>query len=96
MNYGKIKEKLSSNGTNHFVFFVEKNFFFINLTEFIFLYSLWIIIIKGQVNLPAKILMEKVYYGKENMPSWNPTLMESKILKVKQLISPMLFRQKWL
>lgn len=55
---------------------------------------LWILIIKGQMNLPAKILMERLYYGIENMPSWNPTLMESKILKVKQLTSPKLFRQQ--
>lgn len=37
---------------------------------------------QGQINLPAKVLLEKLYYGTEYMPSWNPTVIESKILKV--------------
>lgn len=37
---------------------------------------------QGQVNVPAKILLNKLYHGIEEMPSWNPAVIESKILKV--------------
>lgn len=34
------------------------------------------------MNLPAKTLLHKLYYGIDKMPSWNPTVIEAKILKV--------------
>lgn len=36
----------------------------------------------GQVNVSAKVLLQKLYHGIEEMPSWNPTVLESKVLKV--------------
>lgn len=41
-----------------------------------------IFLFQGQVNVPAKILLNKLYHGIEEMPSWNPAVIESKILKV--------------
>lgn len=43
---------------------------------------IFIFLIQGQVNVPAKILLNKLYHGIEEMPSWNPAVIESKILKV--------------
>lgn len=41
-----------------------------------------IFLFQGQVNVPAKILLNKLYHDIEEMPSWNPAVIESKILKV--------------
>lgn len=37
---------------------------------------------QGQINLPAKTLLHKLYNGIDEMPRWNPTVLEAKILKV--------------
>lgn len=39
--------------------------------------------LRGQVNYPARKLLHELYYNIENVPSWNPTLLESKIIKVR-------------
>lgn len=41
----------------------------------------------GKVNYPAKLLLHDLFYGIENVPKWNPTLLESKIIKVSPLES---------
>lgn len=33
------------------------------------------------MNVPAKTLWHKLYFGIDEMPSWNPTVLEAKILK---------------
>lgn len=36
----------------------------------------------GKVHYPAKKLLEEIFYNIEGMPKWNPTLLESRIVKV--------------
>lgn len=40
--------------------------------------------LRGKVNYPARKLLHELYYNIENVPSWNPTLLESKIIKVRK------------
>ncbi|XP_055303522.1 steroidogenic acute regulatory protein-like [Sitodiplosis mosellana] len=35
----------------------------------------------AQMNLPAKTLLHKLYYGIDGIPTWNPTVLEARILK---------------
>lgn len=37
---------------------------------------------QGQINLPARTLLHKLYNGIDEMPTWNPTILEARILKV--------------
>lgn len=38
--------------------------------------------LRGAVNYSAKKLLYELFYKIEDFPKWNPTLLESKILKV--------------
>lgn len=40
--------------------------------------------IKAKVNHPPNKLLYELFYKIENVPEWNPTLLESKILKVRE------------
>lgn len=40
--------------------------------------------IKAKVNHPPNKLLYELFYKIENVPAWNPTLLESKILKVRE------------
>lgn len=37
--------------------------------------------LQAQMNVSAKVLWQKLYFGIEEMPTWNPTVLEAKILK---------------
>lgn len=37
------------------------------------------------MNLPAKTLLHKLYYGIEEMPKWNPTVLEARVIKVSPI-----------
>jgi hypothetical protein len=37
--------------------------------------------LSGKVNYPPKKLLQELFYNIENFPSWNPTLLESKIIR---------------
>lgn len=39
------------------------------------------------MNLSAKKLLHILYYGIEEMPRWNPTILESRVLKVSVIVS---------
>lgn len=39
----------------------------------------------GQVNLPASVLFHRLYHGMENVPSWNPTVLEARVLRVSRI-----------
>lgn len=38
--------------------------------------------LRGRVNYPPKKLLHELYYNIEEVPSWNPTLLESRVIKV--------------
>lgn len=38
----------------------------------------------GTVNYPAKLLLKELFYNIEHVPTWNPTLLESKIVRVRK------------
>lgn len=39
--------------------------------------------LRGKVNYPPKKLLHELYYKIEEVPSWNPTLLESRVIKVR-------------
>lgn len=43
--------------------------------------------LRAKVNYPPKKLLHELFYKIEDVPQWNPTLLESKIIKVRILIS---------
>ncbi|CAB3380027.1 Hypothetical predicted protein [Cloeon dipterum] len=38
--------------------------------------------LKGQIEIPPKLLLEELYYKVEDMPAWNPTIIQSRRLQV--------------
>jgi StAR-related lipid transfer protein 3 len=38
--------------------------------------------LRAKVNYPAKKLLYELFYNIEDVPRWNPTLLDSKIIKV--------------
>lgn len=43
--------------------------------------------LRAKVNYAPKKLLHELYYKLENVPKWNPTLIETKILKVSSKIT---------
>lgn len=38
--------------------------------------------LRAKVKYPAKKLLHELYYNMEEVPKWNPTLLETRIIKV--------------
>lgn len=41
--------------------------------------------LRGKINYPPKKLLYELYYNLEDVPSWNPTLLESRTIKVRKI-----------
>lgn len=44
-----------------------------------------LIISKGRLKYPAKALCNELFYKIEEAPHWNPTMLESKIVRVSKM-----------
>lgn len=53
-----------------------------NLVEMNFKNLNFLLKLKGQVKLPAKELFRKLYFRIDEIPLWNPTVIEARIIKV--------------
>jgi StAR-related lipid transfer protein 3 len=40
--------------------------------------------LRGKVNYPADKLLYELFYNIEEVPKWNPTLLESRVIKVRR------------
>lgn len=49
--------------------------------------NLLINLLQARLNSSAEVLLEELFYRIENVPKWNPTLLESKILKVFKFVN---------
>lgn len=58
---------------------VRNTSFFLNFNHVINHKS---ILSQGQVKVPAKELFRKLYFGIDEMPLWNPTVLEATVIKV--------------
>lgn len=38
--------------------------------------------VQGRIEIPPKMLLEELYYKAEDMPAWNPTIVQSRRLQV--------------
>lgn len=47
-------------------------------TKFVFFF-----IFQARIHFPAKKLLEHLFYKIEDIPKWNPTILESKIIRVR-------------
>ena len=59
-----------------------------------------ILILQGQLDIPARILLEEVFYRVEGQPTWNPLTTECKIVKVNRIdiyisFEPKLYEHKF-
>lgn len=41
---------------------------------------------QARLKYPAKVLMEELFYRIEDVPKWNPTLLESRIVRVSNKV----------